>query len=90
MHLSNAKVKDVIDLFEKLKITKLNQSITSKSIYKVSFKNLPTLNGYNLKAVESWEITEDIFYVFESGSKLNLFINRVKTGFTNKNKKRYM
>lgn len=85
MQLSNPKDKDLIDLFEKLKTTKLNQAITSKSIFKVSFKNLPTLKGFYLKGVESGEIIEDIFYVFETESKLNLFISREKTGFTKNN-----
>ena len=85
MVLSNFKDKDVIDLIEKLKSTKLNQPITSKSVFKISFKNLPTLKGFYLKGVESGEIIEDIFYVFESESKLNLFISREKTGFTKNN-----
>jgi hypothetical protein len=85
MQLSNSKDKDVNELFEKLKTTKLNQAITSKSIFKVSFKNLPTLKGFYLKGVESGEITEDIFYVFESETKINLFISREKTGFTKNN-----
>ena len=85
MVLSNFKNKDVIDLIEKLKSTKLNQPITSKSIYKVTFKDLPTLKGFYIKGEETGEVIEDIFYVFETGSKLNLFITREKTGFANKN-----
>ena len=90
MQLSNAKDKDLIDLFEKLKTTKLNQAITTKSIYKVSFKNLPTLEGYYLKGVESSEITEDIFCVFDAKTKNNLFINREKIGFTNHHNNGYI
>jgi hypothetical protein len=87
MVLTNFNDKDVIDLIEKLKPTKLNESITSRSIYKVSFKNLPTLKGFYIKGEETGQVIEDIFYVFETGSKINLFINREKTGFTNKNNK---
>lgn len=46
MVLSNFKDKDVIELMEKLKSTKLNQAITSKSIYKVTFKDLPILKVF--------------------------------------------
>jgi len=85
MVLANFKDKDVIDLIEKLKSTKLNQPITSKSIYKVTFKDLPTLKGFFIKGEETEQVIEDIFYVFETGSKLNLFITREKTGFADKN-----
>jgi hypothetical protein len=85
MVLANFKDKDVIDLIEKLKSTKLNQPITSKNIYKVTFKDLPTLKGFFIKGEETEQVIEDIFYVFEIGSRLNLFINREKTGFVNKN-----
>ena len=81
MELSNFKDKDVIDLIEQLKPTKLNQGLTSKTILKVTFKNLPTLIGFYIKGEETGQITEDIFYVFETRSKLNLFITREKTGF---------
>ena len=87
MVLSDFKDKDVIELMEKLKSTKLNQAITSKPIYKVTFKNLPTLKGFYIKGEETGQIIEDIFYVFETWSKLNLFITREKTGFANKNNK---
>jgi hypothetical protein len=46
---SNLKDKDVIDLIEKLKSTKLNQVIAPESIYTVSFKNLPSLKGFFYK-----------------------------------------
>ena len=85
MELSNFKDKDVIDLIEQLKPTKLNQGLTSKTIFKVTFKNLPTLIGFYIKGEETGQITEDIFYVFETRSKLNLFITREKTGFADKN-----
>jgi hypothetical protein len=85
MVLSNYKDKDVIELMEKLELSKLNQRITSKSIYKVAFKDFPTLKGLYIKGEETGQVIEDIFYVFETGSKLNLFITREKTGFANKN-----
>jgi hypothetical protein len=85
MVLSNYKDKDVIELMEKLELSKLNQRITSKSIYKVAFKGFPTLKGLYIKGEETGQVIEDIFYVFETGSKLNLFITREKTGFANKN-----
>ena len=90
MILSNLKDNDVIDLLEKLKTNELNQAITTKSIYKVSFKNFPTLKGFYLSGVEANEIVEDIFYVFESGSKINLLINREKIGFANNNNNGYI
>jgi hypothetical protein len=85
MVLANFKDKDVIDLIEKLKSTKLNQTIRSNNIYKVTFKDFPTLKGFFIKGQETEKVIEDIFYVFETGSKLNLFINREKTGFSNIN-----
>jgi hypothetical protein len=85
MELTNFKDKDVNDLIEQLKPTKLNQGLTSKTIYKVTFKNLPTLIGLYIQGEETGQITEDIFYVFETKSKLNLFITREKNGFANKN-----
>ncbi len=85
MVLANFKDKDVIDFIEKLKSIKLNEIITSKNIYKVTFKDFPTLNGFFIKGKETEQVIEDIFYVFETGSKLNLFINREKTGFSNIN-----
>jgi hypothetical protein len=85
MVLANFKDKDVIDLIEKLKSTKLNQTIRSNNIYKVTFKDFPTLKGFFIKGQETEQVIEDIFYVFETGSKLNLFINREKTGFSNIN-----
>jgi hypothetical protein len=87
---SNLKDKDVIDLIEKLKSTKLNQVIAPESIYTVSFKNLPSLKGFFIKGAETDQKTEDIFYVFESKSKLDLFIHREKIGFENKNNNGYI
>jgi len=81
--LSSFKDIEVIDVLKKLNVANPSLAIASKSVYKVSFKQLPTLKGYFIKGVETNQIVEDIFYVVDPKSKLNLIIHRAKKGFEN-------
>jgi hypothetical protein len=74
---------EVVDVLKKLNVANPNLAIASYSVYKVSFKQLPTLKGYFIKGVETNQIVEDIFYVVDPKSKLNLIIHRAKKGFEN-------
>lgn len=73
-----------------MKVSHPNLAIVSKSIFKVSFKHLPTLKGYYIKGLETSLIVEDIFYVIDPESKLNLSIRREKKGFENNSKNGYI
>ena len=51
-------------------------------IYKINFKNLPTLNGIYVKDLAYGRITKDVFFVTDTRSKINLLIEREINGFS--------
>ena len=50
-------------------------------IYKINFKKLPTLTGIFVKGLAYGRINKDVFFVYDTNSKINLLIEREVNGF---------
>ncbi len=68
-----------------VKNSNLTIDYSSAIFHKITFKGFPSLIGVYVKGLEYGLISKDIFYVSDTLSKINLLIEREKSGFTNNN-----
>lgn len=68
-----------------VKNSNLTIDYSSVIFHKITFKGFPSLIGVYVKGLEYGLISKDIFYVSDTLSKINLLIEREKSGFTNNN-----
>ncbi len=79
------KDKEVLSFIEHTKNSKLKIDFNNALIYKISFKNFPSLNGIYLKRLEYGQRNKEIFFVSDKNSNNNLLIEREKNYLMNNN-----
>ena len=68
-----------------VKNSSLTIDYSSAIFHKITFKGFPSLTGVYVKGLENSLISKEIFIVIDTLSKINLLIEREKSGFINNN-----
>lgn len=81
----NKDDKQIAEFVSLMKNSNLKIDYSTAVIHKITFKEFPSLTGIYVKGLEYGLICKDLFYVSDTQSKINLLIEREKSGFSNNN-----